>query len=357
MPGNLLHGNLSIPEVSGDDTQKDIKTILNYLYQLQEQLRYTMRNIGEENFNAAELDRLAVKITGGAGFAQINAKVDDMGATLNLLSAYTGLNEVVTVDSAEDMTDDSKTYRIGDKYYKHNGAEWVEDTNIVTAAITLAAINGQSAIKIKADNIDFTGHTTFARVSDIGELDENDKTIIFGNRIKTGTLYATALAASASDGYSYIAMRNGLNFRNTSVMPFTDSNYDPRDRTMLGLFGLAFHGDTKLSATGKGTTGNAPTAQSVASLNVSQSQSGTVSQWGFDIGSRTVLRLNARSWGTVAGDDYDSVELNSINPAASNIPNGTIRFTINVQGNGIAAYKYEKVASGWSQTGQSVILS
>jgi len=65
MPGNLLHGNLQIPALEGD-TQKDIKTILNYLYQLQEQLRYTMRNIGEENFNEDELERLSVKITGGA---------------------------------------------------------------------------------------------------------------------------------------------------------------------------------------------------------------------------------------------------------------------------------------------------
>ena len=354
MPGNLLHGNLSIPEVSGDDTQKDIKTILNYLYQLQEQLRYTMRNIGEENFNADELDRLAVKITGGAGFAQINAKVDDMGATLNLLSAYTGLNEVVTVAAAEDMTDATKTYRIGDRYYKHNGTEWVEDTNIVTAAITLAAINGQSAIKLKADKIDFEGVTTFVRP---GDIYTPDTTTIDGGKITTGTLYADILGTRSSSGYIYISMKNGLNFRDTNIMPFTSSTYDPRDRTLLGLFGLAFHGDTKLSATGKGTTGNAPTAQSVASLNVSQSQTGTISQWGFDIGSRTVLRLNARSWGADAGDTYDGVEINSINPAAANIPLNTIRFTINVQGNGIAAYKYQKVSTGWSQIDQAVILS
>ena len=354
MPGNLLHGNLSIPEVSGDDTQKDIKTILNYLYQLQEQLRYTMRNIGEENFNADELDRLAVKITGGAGFAQINAKVDDMGATLNLLSAYTGLNEVVTVDSAEDMTDDSKTYRIGDKYYKHNGTEWVEDTNIVTAAITLAAINGQSAIKIKADNIDFTGHTTFARVSDIGELDENDKTIIFGDRIKTGTLYADALATSTSDdGWNYIAMKSGFDFMNRDYMPITSSSYAPSSRAIIGLYGIAFFGDNKLSATGRGTAGNLVT-EPVGSIIVRQSSTGTIIRYGLDVLSQKTMRIVGQAWGPYGVDD--GVKIYSRHPDRI-YSAGTTMCTIRITDAGIVAEKLQMQSNGfWNILNTATII-
>lgn len=351
MPGNLLHGNLQIPALEGD-TQKDIKTILNYLYQLQEQLRYTMRNIGEENFNEDELERLSVKITGGAGMAQINAKVDDMGATLSLLSTYTGLNEVVTVDSAEDMTDDSKTYRMGENYYRHNGTEWVEDTNISTAAITLAAINGQSAIKIKADNIDFTGFATFVRPSDLGA---SGTTSIDGGRIAADTLEVNTLKKRTAEGRDYIALDSGFDLRNPALMSFKDTYYHPTDRSVIGLYGLAFHSDSYLSATGYGTSSNTLTPAGTIQV-IHQQSGGTVIPVSLDMYARRSVRIGAQGWG-VLGSNED-VRLYSLHPTAwDDAPTSTTMCWLLIGNNGIVAYKDQKQANGmWANVNTVTII-
>lgn len=49
----------AIPEVlQGKTTDEKIREILDYLYQFNEQLRYTLNNIGKGNFNDAELDTI-----------------------------------------------------------------------------------------------------------------------------------------------------------------------------------------------------------------------------------------------------------------------------------------------------------
>ncbi|NCB53208.1 MAG: hypothetical protein EOM54_15235, partial [Clostridia bacterium] len=62
MPGNLLFADSSIPSLSGD-TEKDLKMLLNHVYMLQEQLRYTMGNLGVENFNDTEIVDLTNIVT------------------------------------------------------------------------------------------------------------------------------------------------------------------------------------------------------------------------------------------------------------------------------------------------------
>jgi hypothetical protein len=319
-----------------------------------------MRNIGEENFNEDELERLSVKITGGAGMAQINAKVDDMGATLNLLSMYTGLSEVVTVASTGDMTDQSKTYRVGDKYYRYNGTAWVEDTNIVTAAITLAAINGQSAIKIKADKIDFVGFTTFVRPSDLGA---SGTTSIDGGRITTGTLYADALAkASGVGGYNYVAFGSGLDFRNPAYFNFQASTYRPAQRHVVGLHSLSFYGDTKLNpSTGAGVAGNGPSPQQ-GYLMIGQTinpSTGVVTQDSFDIGGRTNVMIIGQGNGYVSGAG-NGVRIGSVWRGASlaSTPAGTVAFELQITNGGIIAYKMTRQADGqWVITQSNWILA
>ncbi len=50
MPGNLLFADKQFPNVTGNN-EADLKAILNYMYMLQEQLRYTLGNISTENLN------------------------------------------------------------------------------------------------------------------------------------------------------------------------------------------------------------------------------------------------------------------------------------------------------------------
>lgn len=46
--------DLQFPDISGKSPQEALQVILNYLYMLIEQLRYTLYNLGAENFNEAE---------------------------------------------------------------------------------------------------------------------------------------------------------------------------------------------------------------------------------------------------------------------------------------------------------------
>ena len=65
MPGSLMTADTSFPDLKGkESTEEKFETITGYLYLLLEQLRYTLSNLGEENFNGAELDHLGRVFTG-----------------------------------------------------------------------------------------------------------------------------------------------------------------------------------------------------------------------------------------------------------------------------------------------------
>lgn len=64
MPGNLLTADTSFPRLTKEQsTEEKFGILTNYLYMLLEQLRYSMANLGMENFNRTELDNLAGFIT------------------------------------------------------------------------------------------------------------------------------------------------------------------------------------------------------------------------------------------------------------------------------------------------------
>lgn len=350
MPGNLLFANMSFPSLSGDD-REDIKRLTNHVYMLQEELRYTMGNIGMDNFNETELKTLSSHITDGASLAELRATVDADGANIGLLAAYTGMTDVAEAESTGDFTDITKTYKIGTSYYRYNGTEWVDDTSISSAALTLAAINGQSTASLKADRIDFTGFTTFLTANDLGEGGETE---IYGGRIQTGTLYVDALAeAEDDDGIPYIAMKSGFDFRNADYMNFTQSSYTPFSRAVQGLHALVFVGDTKLDALGCGTTGNEPSNVSGYLMNV-QSPTGTVSQIGMKLGARHSLFLSGQCFGQTSMGT--GIGITNVNP--DYVAADGVYFILEIVDAGIYARKLKKKSDGtWEQLGSQTILS
>lgn len=65
MPGNLLTADANLPDLTGSaSTEEKLQQIAGYLYTLLEQLRYTLQNLGQENFNDTELKALGETITG-----------------------------------------------------------------------------------------------------------------------------------------------------------------------------------------------------------------------------------------------------------------------------------------------------
>ncbi len=64
MPGNFMTADTSFPDLSGKGEVKEkLNAISGYLYVLLEQLRYTLGNLGEENFNKTELENIGKTIT------------------------------------------------------------------------------------------------------------------------------------------------------------------------------------------------------------------------------------------------------------------------------------------------------
>lgn len=64
MPGNILNADTGFPQFEqADSVEAKLGKVMNYLYMLLEQLRYTLENLGAGNFNEAELDNLTHLIT------------------------------------------------------------------------------------------------------------------------------------------------------------------------------------------------------------------------------------------------------------------------------------------------------
>lgn len=369
MPGNLLFADKQFPNVSGDK-ETDLKAILNYLYMLQEELRYTMGNLGVENFNESGMrdlsgittKELSITVKGvmeevntlSGGMDTLAGGINDLsdsvvtlqgtansqGAALSLIAGYTGQNAVITVGTwSATGKDITKVYYATNtsKFYKYNGAAWIASNNMSEASFLMSAINGESTIKIKADKIDFTGVATFLTAADVGA---GGSTVIHGSRLATGTLYANSLAkVQGADGYDYIAMENGFDYSNPAYMDFTQLSYNSYNRSIQGLHALSFNGDTVLDQ-GRGTTGNKPTYV-MGYMRNWQSLTGNISQNGMDIGARYNLRIMAQCFGNVSAA---GTIIYSANPEA--LVAGETYFQLQIVDAGIYATKYRKESNG-----------
>lgn len=85
MPGSILNADINFPHFTGNETtETKIDAIQNYLYMLYEQLRYSMGNLGTENFSEGgikDLEQIVAKnidITGMVTFRDLETE----GATI-----------------------------------------------------------------------------------------------------------------------------------------------------------------------------------------------------------------------------------------------------------------------------------
>ncbi len=69
MPSGFSALDTSFPDLEGKDTEESIEIVTDYLYQLLEQLRYMLHNLGTNNFNRAELEAFASSISTPIGIA------------------------------------------------------------------------------------------------------------------------------------------------------------------------------------------------------------------------------------------------------------------------------------------------
>lgn len=168
MPGSILSADTNFPNFSDQQSDSEkINVIQNYLYMLLEQLRYTMANLGVDNFNETEFDNIANLITEPV-YVQLKNAEGDIAA---LQVQAEGLT--LRLQNAEgDITSLTATV---------NGLRLEVKNGEASSTISLTA-NGAS---ISSQLIQFTGVVTFQDLTDTG------KTTISGGCIKTGQILAT----------------------------------------------------------------------------------------------------------------------------------------------------------------------
>ena len=113
MPGAFASLDTGFPNLSGNGSTDDkLRAIQDYLYQLLEQLRYSMNNLGAENFNENSLKEITDKIT-----EPIKAEIVDVERGLTTLIEITaeGVRLDVRKDYAAEWTSaNSRKYYVGD---------------------------------------------------------------------------------------------------------------------------------------------------------------------------------------------------------------------------------------------------
>lgn len=95
MPNNFFSVESRFPNIEGKSQEEINGELLNYMYMLLEQLRYTLGNLGVGNFNESELNDIAGMIS-----TPIYAKLEDAEGNITQLS-LTAEGLVSRVESAE----------------------------------------------------------------------------------------------------------------------------------------------------------------------------------------------------------------------------------------------------------------
>lgn len=198
------------------DAQKDMKMLMNFVFNQTEEMRYLMHNLDVTNFNDLGLARyengrmqiyteklnvatkeltLAVEAVDKRVSTLITVDLEGIKATVknqnqNLNAALGGVGQIQEKFLPE--------IRATITQHANKISLVVEETDganvIKTAAIT-AAINGSdSEVFINADKIKMTGTTTFLSAADVGA---DGSTVIDGGRIKSGEIVGITLISES----------------------------------------------------------------------------------------------------------------------------------------------------------------
>lgn len=222
MPSNILTTDTSFPQLTEEQSNDEkFGVITNYLYMLLEQLRYSMANLGKENFNDAEFDNIANIITepvyvqlegveGEVASLQLTAqsltsRISDAEGNISTLQ-QTSTSLLARVSDAEgnisslQLTAQSLTTRIT------NAEGAVSSLTQTVNSITLSVSNGQysstirllmDGIIVSSNTIQFSGMVTFA------DLEGSGTTIINGDNIQTGTISAINISGCIIEGSTF----------------------------------------------------------------------------------------------------------------------------------------------------------
>lgn len=217
MPNSLQTLDTSFPKIDDHQTtEENFLQVTNYLYMLLENLRYTLGNLGEENFNDTELDDIAKMIREPvwARIEDAEGNINSLNITANSLSSQisdingnvssltqtsqTLISRIQTAEgdiSSLTQTANSLNSKISDA--EGNISSLTQTVNGMTLSVSNSGTSStiklmQNGVAISSQNIVMSGVVTFSDLSTAGSTTINGSNITTGivnaNRIYGGTL-------------------------------------------------------------------------------------------------------------------------------------------------------------------------
>ena len=236
MPTSFLTADTSFPRLTEEmPVREQLSRVENYLFILLEQLRYTLSNLGAENFNDTALKEIGEAIQG-----PLVSVITDMEGNISTLeqtasSLTTRLDNFNGTSSTIEQTATSLTTRVSNAEgnisqvsQTADKINWVVASGTSAATMTMTSdavrvmadgINlSGSSVMIDADKIRMTGTTEFLTADDVGD---GGSTVIAGNRISLN------IDGDDDDGQTSLVSDNGMNFEyaaNGTSVSFAEIN-------------------------------------------------------------------------------------------------------------------------------------
>ncbi|MBQ4326960.1 MAG: hypothetical protein IJC32_00925 [Clostridia bacterium] len=217
MPGTLFDTDTSFPRFTGEETDSEkIQKLQDYLYQLAENFRYLMSNLGIENFNATELEELGTTIR-----KPVLVAVEKTGEKITKIEANIGRDIKGIKTQVTEIDKDVETNKTTIEQTSKMIAFVVEEKEIDgktqfvlnPKCLTLSVEDDENGAKvvltsngteIDSDVINLKGFVTFSALEGEGQTTINGAVITTGiinaSVINGGTIYGN-LVAKSGNGY------------------------------------------------------------------------------------------------------------------------------------------------------------
>jgi len=145
MPGNFLNIDTELPTFTGKESEKDmVEAMMNYLTQLVEQLKYTLMNLDQHNFNQKALDDISTSAA-----ATISEEVQTLSGQLNQV------NSRVAALSVRMMTAEGEILGLNQDMGTLQTAVAVDsDGNITIGSSTVQVDLNGTAVNVNGDEVD-----------------------------------------------------------------------------------------------------------------------------------------------------------------------------------------------------------
>lgn len=210
MPSNILNTDVMFPQLTGGkSTEQTIYEVLNYLYMLREQLRYSLANLGIENINPTSFEEIANIITEPVylqlkdeegNMASLIAEVDSLSSRLTDTEGNVSSLVQTTTSLSTRMTDaegNIGTLQVTATSLQTSVSNLDGEVTKITQTVNgleLSVTNREDSsvlrlmsgsAQLSSATIEITGMVTFSDLSNTG-----GKTVINGGNVSTGTISA-----------------------------------------------------------------------------------------------------------------------------------------------------------------------